>query len=98
MSGTCGPPGQRTGAPAPRLSALPVDLVLVSTVVWPHWYLWVPSSQHGVSQVARAAVWVTAATAANPAAPVVRLRQVAKTYRSGTLEVPALRGISLEIP
>jgi len=48
--------------------------------------------------VARAAVWVTAATAANPAAPVVRLRQVAKTYRSGTLEVPALRGISLEIP
>ncbi|HSY16380.1 MAG TPA: hypothetical protein VK816_10355, partial [Jatrophihabitantaceae bacterium] len=48
--------------------------------------------------MARAAVWVTAATAANPAAPVVRLRQVAKTYRSGTLEVPALRGISLEIP
>src|SRR6516164_274929 len=34
---------------------------------------------------------------ANPSA-VVRLRQVAKTYRSGTLEVPALRGISLEIP
>ncbi len=38
-----------------------------------------------------------AAAAANPAA-VVRLRQVAKTYRSGTLQVPALRGISLEIP
>jgi putative ABC transport system ATP-binding protein len=47
--------------------------------------------------MARAAVLVTAATAANPA-PVVRLRQVAKTYRSGTLEVPALRGISFEIP
>src|SRR5579863_8684567 len=47
--------------------------------------------------MARAAVLVAAATVANPAA-VVRLRQVAKTYRSGTLEVPALRGISLEIP
>jgi putative ABC transport system ATP-binding protein len=31
-------------------------------------------------------------------AAVVRLREVAKTYRSGALEVPALRGISLEIP
>src|SRR5579862_4419847 len=49
-------------------------------------------------QMARAAVLVAAATAANPAAAVVRLRQVAKTYRSGTLQVPALRGISLEIP
>jgi putative ABC transport system ATP-binding protein len=29
---------------------------------------------------------------------VVRLREVAKTYRSGALDVPALRGISLEIP
>jgi len=48
--------------------------------------------------MARAAVLVAAATAANPAAAVVRLRQIAKTYRSGTLEVPALRGISLEIP
>jgi putative ABC transport system ATP-binding protein len=47
--------------------------------------------------MARAAVLVAAATVANPAA-VVRLRQVAKTYRSGTLEVPALRGISFEIP
>jgi putative ABC transport system ATP-binding protein len=47
--------------------------------------------------MARAAVLMTAATAADPAA-VVRLRQVAKTYRSGTLEVPALRGISFEIP
>jgi putative ABC transport system ATP-binding protein len=47
--------------------------------------------------VARAAVLVAAATAAGPAA-VVRLRQVARTYRSGALEVPALRGISLEIP
>ena len=32
------------------------------------------------------------------AAPVVRLRQVAKTYRSGTVEVAALKGISLDIP
>jgi putative ABC transport system ATP-binding protein len=40
---------------------------------------------------------VTAAAAANPGA-VVRLHQVAKTYRSGILEVAALRGISLEIP
>jgi putative ABC transport system ATP-binding protein len=32
------------------------------------------------------------------AGAVVRLRAVAKTYRSGALEVPALRGISLEIP
>ena len=42
----------------------------------------------------------TATAAAAPAEPaaVVRLRQVAKTYRSGALEVPALRGISLEIP
>jgi putative ABC transport system ATP-binding protein len=47
--------------------------------------------------MARAAVLMTAATAADPAA-VVRLRQVAKTYRSGTLEVLALRGISFEIP
>jgi putative ABC transport system ATP-binding protein len=38
-----------------------------------------------------------AAPAAAPAA-VVHLREVAKTYRSGSLEVPALRGISLEIP
>jgi putative ABC transport system ATP-binding protein len=30
--------------------------------------------------------------------PVVRLRQVAKTYRTGTVEVAALRGISLDIP
>ena len=37
------------------------------------------------------------APAAVPAA-VVHLREVAKTYRSGSLEVAALRGISLEIP
>jgi putative ABC transport system ATP-binding protein len=30
--------------------------------------------------------------------PVVRLHQVAKTYRSGTVEVAALKGISLDIP
>jgi putative ABC transport system ATP-binding protein len=29
---------------------------------------------------------------------VVRVRDVTKTYRSGALDVPALRGISLEIP
>ncbi|MGH7744959.1 MAG: ABC transporter ATP-binding protein [Candidatus Dormibacteria bacterium] len=40
---------------------------------------------------------MAAPTAGAPAA-VVRLRDVAKTYRSGALEVPALRGISLEIP
>jgi putative ABC transport system ATP-binding protein len=40
---------------------------------------------------------MVAAAVGIPAA-VVRLRQVAKTYRSGALEVPALRGISLEIP
>jgi putative ABC transport system ATP-binding protein len=39
-----------------------------------------------------------AATAAESSAPVVRLLEVAKTYRSGALDVPALRGISLEIP
>jgi len=31
-------------------------------------------------------------------ATVVRLRQVAKTYRSGAVDVAALKGISLEIP
>src|SRR4029077_973654 len=30
--------------------------------------------------------------------PVVRLHGVEKIYRSGTLDVPALRGITLEIP
>jgi putative ABC transport system ATP-binding protein len=47
--------------------------------------------------VASSAARVMAAPAAAPAA-VVRLHEVAKTYRSGSLEVPALRGISLEIP
>jgi putative ABC transport system ATP-binding protein len=47
--------------------------------------------------VARAAALVAAAAAGTTEA-VVRLRKVAKTYRSGALEVPALRGISLEIP
>jgi putative ABC transport system ATP-binding protein len=37
-----------------------------------------------------------AAASANGA--VVRLRQVAKTYQSGAVQVPALKGISLEIP
>ena len=31
-------------------------------------------------------------------APVVRLSQVAKTYKAGAIEVAALKGISLEIP
>jgi putative ABC transport system ATP-binding protein len=30
--------------------------------------------------------------------PVVRLTQVAKTYRTGTVEVAALKGVSLDIP
>lgn len=38
------------------------------------------------------------ARAAETAAAVVRLDHVTKTYRSGALEVPALRGISLDIP
>ena len=48
-------------------------------------------------QVVRVATPV-AATIADTFNPVVRLREVTKTYRSGTLDVPALRGISLEIP
>jgi putative ABC transport system ATP-binding protein len=47
--------------------------------------------------VARAAALV-ATVAAGTSQAVVRLQKVAKTYRSGALEVPALRGISLEIP
>ena len=50
-----------------------------------------------VSQAARAATLETA-TAVGTSTAVVRLHAVAKTYRSGALEVPALRGISLEIP
>ena len=37
-------------------------------------------------------------TAAGARSAVVRLRQVAKTYRSGAVDVAALKGISLEIP
>jgi putative ABC transport system ATP-binding protein len=47
--------------------------------------------------VARTAALVAAATLEIPDA-VVRLRDVAKNYRSGALDVPALRGISLELP
>jgi putative ABC transport system ATP-binding protein len=47
--------------------------------------------------VARTAALVAAATVETPGA-VVRLRKVAKAYRSGALDVPALRGISLEVP
>jgi putative ABC transport system ATP-binding protein len=36
--------------------------------------------------------------AAGANAAVVRLRQVAKTYRSGAIDVAALKGISLDIP
>jgi putative ABC transport system ATP-binding protein len=49
--------------------------------------------------VARAATLVAAAAVeVGTSEAVVRLRKVVKTYRSGALEVPALRGISLEIP
>jgi putative ABC transport system ATP-binding protein len=34
----------------------------------------------------------------NPQAPAVRLKGVAKTYRTGEVEVPALRNIDIEIP
>ena len=37
-------------------------------------------------------------TPAGAATAVVRLHGVAKTYRSGVIDVPALKGISLEIP
>src|SRR5689334_13973717 len=52
----------------------------------------------------RAMIPATAAAAARTApeartdSPAVRLRDVAKTYRTGEVEVPALRGISLDIP
>lgn len=49
--------------------------------------------------MARAAVLVApAAAAVETSEAVVRLHKVARTYRSGALEVRALRGISLEIP
>lgn len=38
------------------------------------------------------------APAPHPASPVVRLDQVARTYRLGTISVPALQDVSLEIP
>jgi ABC-type lipoprotein export system ATPase subunit len=38
------------------------------------------------------------ATAATSASMAVRLNQVARTYRAGTIEVPALKNVSLEIP
>jgi putative ABC transport system ATP-binding protein len=41
---------------------------------------------------------VRAAPVVVSSAPVVRLHGVEKIYRSGTLDVPALRGITLEIP
>jgi putative ABC transport system ATP-binding protein len=37
-------------------------------------------------------------TAAGAETAVVRLQGVAKTYRSGAIEVPALKGVSLQIP
>src|SRR5690242_20662700 len=39
-----------------------------------------------------------AETAVGANGAVVRLQQVAKTYQSGAVQVPALQGISLEIP
>jgi len=47
--------------------------------------------------VAKTMALVAAATVEAPGA-VVRVREVTKTYRSGSLDVPALRGISLQIP
>ena len=47
--------------------------------------------------MAKTVALVAAATVETPGA-VVRLREVVKTYSSGALDVPALRGISLEIP
>ena len=47
--------------------------------------------------MASTAIRLTAAAVGTSPA-VVRLREVAKAYRSGALDVPALRGISLEIP
>jgi len=41
---------------------------------------------------------LAAAAAVETRGAVVRLREVAKTYRSGAVDVPALRGISLDIP
>ena len=41
---------------------------------------------------------LAAATATDAAAAVVRLNAVAKTYRSGIVDVAALKGISLDIP
>jgi len=38
------------------------------------------------------------AIAPNPASPVVRLNQVARTYQLGAIPVPALNEVSLEIP
>ena len=42
----------------------------------------------------RAAVQVMSAD--EPSAPVIRLRNVVKTYRTGEVEVHAVRGVSLE--
>ena len=50
-----------------------------------------------MARPAALATAVAAAPAGTPAA-VVRLSSVAKTYRSGALEVPALRGITLKVP
>ena len=47
--------------------------------------------------MAKTMALVAAATVEAPGA-VVRVREVTKTYRSGSLDVPALRGISLQIP
>jgi putative ABC transport system ATP-binding protein len=41
---------------------------------------------------------IEAPVAATDVRAIVRIRQVAKTYKSGTIEVPALKGITLDIP
>src|ERR1700751_5382985 len=92
--------GGRRLRPAPqRLASSRSRLTwyLVVTYYGTDGTMWYHNPHHGATHVARAAVLVAARMSANPSA-VVRLRQVAKTYRSGTLEVPALRGIRLEIP
>lgn len=40
---------------------------------------------------------ITPSTAAN-ASPIIRLRNVSKTYKVGEVEIPALRNVNLEIP
>src|SRR5262249_12724491 len=90
---TAGPVRRAEGRRRPRPLALGPLSTIVSAPLVPNGTIRTQRSKPVASSAAR----VTAAPAVAPAA-VVRLREVAKTYRSGSLEVPALRGISLEIP